>query len=100
MLNNLVKTLEVQITQQFTELRNHIDQFSLTINQFRKEREERLKNIATSGIPHSPIARSPTPSPSSPKNDKNEQNKRVRKDPAYDNSSFSEEEQLENMLHT
>ncbi|GBB95045.1 hypothetical protein RclHR1_24660004 [Rhizophagus clarus] len=45
-------------------------------------------------------SRSPTPSTSSPKNDKNEQNKRVRKDPAYDDSSFSEEEQIENMLHT
>ncbi|GBB85207.1 hypothetical protein RclHR1_11770005 [Rhizophagus clarus] len=33
------------------------------------------------------------------KNDKNEQNKRVRKDPAYDDSSSSEEEQIENMLH-
>ncbi|GBC08836.1 hypothetical protein RclHR1_08410009 [Rhizophagus clarus] len=95
--NNLVKTLEVQITQQFTELRNHIDQFGSTINQFRKERDKRLKNITASGIL---VARSPTPSTSSPKNDKNEQNKRVRKDPAYDNSSSSEEEQIENILHT
>ncbi|GES88564.1 RNA-directed DNA polymerase from mobile element jockey-like [Rhizophagus clarus] len=69
---NLVKTLEVQITQQFSELRTHIDQFGSTINQFRKERDERLKNITVS----------------------------VRKDPAYDDSSSSEEEQIENMLHT
>ncbi|GBC00457.1 hypothetical protein RclHR1_38640001, partial [Rhizophagus clarus] len=66
---NLVKTLEVQITQQFSELRTHIDQFGSTINQFRKERDERLKNITVS-------------------------------DPAYDDSSSSEEEQIENMLHT
>ncbi|GES97033.1 hypothetical protein GLOIN_2v1811259 [Rhizophagus clarus] len=69
--NNLVKTLKVQITQQFSELRTHIDQFGLMINQFRKERDERLKNITAS----------------------------VRKDPAYDDSSSSEEEQIENMLH-
>ncbi|GBC03250.1 hypothetical protein RclHR1_05030007 [Rhizophagus clarus] len=100
LVDNLVKTLEVQITQQFSELRTHIDQFGSTINQFRKERDERLKNITASGISHSPVARSPTPSTSSPKNDKNEQNKRVRKDPAYDDSSSSEGEQIENMLHT
>ncbi|GET04392.1 hypothetical protein GLOIN_2v1786507 [Rhizophagus clarus] len=100
LVDNLVKTLEVQITQQFSELRTHIDQFGSTINQFRKERDERLKNITASGILHSPVARSPTPSTSSPKNDKNEQNKRVRKDPAYDDSFSSEEEQIENMLHT
>ncbi|GBC03247.1 hypothetical protein RclHR1_05030004 [Rhizophagus clarus] len=66
----------------------------------KKERHECLKNITASGILHSPVARSPTPSTSSPKNDKNEQNKRVRKDPAYNDSSSSEEEQIENMLHT
>ncbi|GBB85999.1 hypothetical protein RclHR1_12440002 [Rhizophagus clarus] len=66
----------------------------------KKEQDERLKNITASGILHSSVARSPNPLTSSPKNDKNEQNKRVRKDPAYDNSSSSEEEQIENMLHT
>ncbi|GBB99944.1 hypothetical protein RclHR1_03690017 [Rhizophagus clarus] len=100
LVDNLVKTLEVQISQQFTELRNHINQFSSMINQFRKKQDERLKNITVSSISGSLIARSPTPSTSSPKNDKNEQNKRVRKDPAYNDSSSSEEEQIENMLHT
>ncbi|GBB95047.1 hypothetical protein RclHR1_24660006 [Rhizophagus clarus] len=57
LVDNLVKTLEVQITQQFTEFRNHIDQFGSTINQFRKERDERLKNIIASGILHSPVAK-------------------------------------------
>ncbi|GBB91199.1 hypothetical protein RclHR1_18380005 [Rhizophagus clarus] len=92
-LDNLVKTLEVQITQQFTELRSHIDQFSSTINQFRKEREERLKNVAlVTGSSNSPKARSPTLSPSSPKNEKNEQHKRVIKDSDHEDSSSSKEE--------
>ncbi|GBB91913.1 hypothetical protein RclHR1_19370004 [Rhizophagus clarus] len=101
LVDNLVKILEVQITQQFTKLRSHIDQFGSTINQFRKEREERLKNTAlVSGTLNPPKARSPTPSSSSPKNEKNVQNKRFRKGSDYEDSSSSEEEQIKNMLQT
>ncbi|GBB91781.1 hypothetical protein RclHR1_19160003 [Rhizophagus clarus] len=99
LVDNLVKQLEIQITQQFTKLREHIDSFSSTITQFRKDREEHLKNInLVSGTSNSQRTKSLTPLPSSPKSDKNEQNKRVRKGSDYNDLSSSEEEQIENLL--
>ncbi|GBC07622.1 hypothetical protein RclHR1_07590003 [Rhizophagus clarus] len=92
--NRKVKKLEVQITKEFTDLRHHIDSFDETINKYKKEWEERLKQNM-SGL------NTPAHAKSSflPFTSKNDQNKRIQKDPEYESSS-SEEQQLKDMIQT
>ncbi|GBB87065.1 hypothetical protein RclHR1_13520007 [Rhizophagus clarus] len=76
LVDNLVTQLETQISAEFSTIRGHISSFGNRLNQFKAERNERLKQINTSIA--IPIQRTKSPFPIF-STSKNKQNKQVRK---------------------